>query len=298
MSGTQYDDSAAFHENGPYAHLITERRTAGRVPISMFCMALPKGLYCDPPYSYMSLSLLLSAEGSANRDFGTGYIRHHYCRGDFDLISPGVATEIQADGWQEMITFAFPFDSVKDVVSESLPNFNGDFGHLHAKPFREPLIERLCLRLWDESIKGNPYGELFAEGAILTIIAELMRLADIRKKGTNSKNNSLSSECLSQLVDYFEAHLDEKLSLVDLAALVSMPVTKFARAFKATTGQTPHQYFLERRISSAQALLASDDLPLSEVAYACGFASQSHMTDVFRAKLGVTPGRYRQEARL
>ncbi|MEM7710434.1 MAG: AraC family transcriptional regulator [Pseudomonadota bacterium] len=36
---------------------------------------------------------------------------------------------------------------------------------------------------------------------------------------------------------------------------------------------------------------------LAEIAYACGFASQSHMTDVFREKLGVTPGRYRKEVR-
>ena len=83
----------------------------------------------------------------------------------------------------------------------------------------------------------------------------------------------------------------------ELASLLGRPAARFLVDFKATTGQTPYQYVLSRRIARAQELLSAGEMPLAEVAYACGFASQSHMTDVFRQKLGVTPGRYRKEVR-
>jgi AraC family transcriptional regulator len=68
----------------------------------------------------------------------------------------------------------------------------------------------------------------------------------------------------------------------------------FARAFKAEIGQSPHQYLLQRRIDRARDLLAHSKASLIDVSMKCGFASQSHMCDVFRERLGVSPSQYRQ----
>jgi AraC family transcriptional regulator len=67
----------------------------------------------------------------------------------------------------------------------------------------------------------------------------------------------------------------------------------FASAFHQTTGFTPHQYVSHRRIERAQQLLTEADLPIAEVAYRCGFTSQSQFTTLFRPFTGVTPGRFR-----
>ena len=91
--------------------------------------------------------------------------------------------------------------------------------------------------------------------------------------------------------------IDEDLSgrvrLADLAAACRLPIGRFARAFKATAGMAPHEWLLLRRVDRAKSLLASSDLPLSQVASECGFSDQSHMTRVFARIVGHSPGRWR-----
>jgi AraC-like DNA-binding protein len=53
------------------------------------------------------------------------------------------------------------------------------------------------------------------------------------------------------------------------------------RAFKAATGKTLHRFVLERRIERAKQMLQQDHSTLADIAYACGFCSQAHLTSVF-----------------
>ncbi|MNL85512.1 Exoenzyme S synthesis regulatory protein ExsA [compost metagenome] len=75
-----------------------------------------------------------------------------------------------------------------------------------------------------------------------------------------------------------------------------MSTYHFARRFQETVGMSPHSYVLGRRIERAGALLRRRDVPLVDIALACGFSSQSHLTTVFRRCLGLTPGEYRRRA--
>jgi AraC-like DNA-binding protein len=68
----------------------------------------------------------------------------------------------------------------------------------------------------------------------------------------------------------------------------------FSRAFRQSTGLSPHQWLLQRRIDAARACLRDRDMPLSEVALACGFADQSHFTGIFTRCVGVSPGAWRR----
>jgi AraC family transcriptional regulator len=64
--------------------------------------------------------------------------------------------------------------------------------------------------------------------------------------------------------------------------------------FRAATGLTPHQYVLEQRLHRARQLLEQKETALADIAVACGFSVQTHMTDNFRKHLGITPGEYRR----
>lgn len=102
---------------------------------------------------------------------------------------------------------------------------------------------------------------------------------------------------LSRIDEVVDEHLSERITVEDLARALDMPRWTFADAFKAATGDTPHAYVTARRIDKACHLLRLGDMPLAEIAYATGFASQSHMTDTFRRVLGTTPGAWRREVR-
>ena len=106
-------------------------------------------------------------------------------------------------------------------------------------------------------------------------------------------DQKLSSAELRTVTDYIEAHLDSALRLSELAAAIGMNQYRFARAFQATTGDSPHKYVMKLRITHAQDLLAASKLSLGTIAATVGFSSQSHMTLAFQRNLSITPGRYR-----
>jgi AraC-like DNA-binding protein len=95
------------------------------------------------------------------------------------------------------------------------------------------------------------------------------------------------------------AHLaerwDERVALTDLSAAAGLSRFELVRQFRAHTGLTPHAFQLDLRIARARALLASG-ISAAEVAAACGFADQPHLTRTFKRAVGVTPGRYARAA--
>jgi len=108
------------------------------------------------------------------------------------------------------------------------------------------------------------------------------------------ENGTLSHHKLVIVHDYIEAHLNEKINLNDLASSVCLSPYHFNRVYKNTTGVCPHQYVLDRRIRLARELLRYNKLDICEVALNCGFSSQSHLTEWFTRRLGVTPKQYKK----
>lgn len=93
-----------------------------------------------------------------------------------------------------------------------------------------------------------------------------------------------------RLAEYIEQHLEQPLSLGELAQLAALSEYHFVRMFRASFGLPPHRYVLQRRLLRARQLLQHSRLPLGEIALACGFASASHFSNRFRAAFGAAPG--------
>lgn len=93
--------------------------------------------------------------------------------------------------------------------------------------------------------------------------------------------------------EFVDAHLDQPLSLGQLASLCALSEYHFARMFQLSFGLPPHRYVLAQRLLRAQQLLSGSALALGEIALACGFASASHFSNRFRQAFSATPGQYR-----
>ena len=87
----------------------------------------------------------------------------------------------------------------------------------------------------------------------------------------------------------------EPTSLDELCAAVGTSVFHACRVFRRATGTTLHGYRRRLRVRHALALLVDSDASLADIAAQTGFASQSHLTNMFRAELGTTPGRVRAQ---
>ena len=97
--------------------------------------------------------------------------------------------------------------------------------------------------------------------------------------------------------ELLSADLAHDLSLAEIAAACGLSRSHFGKAFKTTTGQTPHAWRTAQRIEAAQKLLRDDTASLPEIAIACGFADQSHLTRVFGARVGSSPAAWRRMRR-
>jgi AraC family transcriptional regulator len=103
-----------------------------------------------------------------------------------------------------------------------------------------------------------------------------------------------SETFLTRVIVFIEEHLVERFTLRELALEAGVSPFHFVRIFKQKTGLTPHQYVMSRRVARAQRLLEDGELPIATIAAETGFASQSHLTELFRREVGVTPRAYRE----
>ena len=110
----------------------------------------------------------------------------------------------------------------------------------------------------------------------------------------HSSLGKIPARGVAHVVDYIEASIDQDLRLAPLANIAAMSVYHFARRFKETVGVSPHAYVLSRRLDRAQRMLRHRKSTLVQVAAACGFSSQAHLTTTFLNAFGVTPGKFRQ----
>lgn len=98
----------------------------------------------------------------------------------------------------------------------------------------------------------------------------------------------------SRVDRYLRRSLHRPLRLEDLAEQAALSISHFARAFKDSFGVTPHSYIIRLRLERAQRLMLTTRDPLSQIALACGLASQAHLSKLFRRWLGETPSAWRR----
>jgi AraC-like DNA-binding protein len=95
-------------------------------------------------------------------------------------------------------------------------------------------------------------------------------------------------------VELVYAEMYGDLSLEELADAAGLSITHFSQMFRQSTGQSPHQFVLHRKLERANEMLRAEGRVL-DVAVACGFKSQQHFARVFRSVCGASPTEYRQE---
>lgn len=94
--------------------------------------------------------------------------------------------------------------------------------------------------------------------------------------------------------DLVDSRYADPLDLEALARAAHVSPRHFSRSFRATFGETPHQYLLTRRIERARHLLRTTDLKVAEVCLAVGFQGVGSFTTTFRRHVGMSPTAYRR----
>ncbi len=107
-------------------------------------------------------------------------------------------------------------------------------------------------------------------------------------------NGRLTQAQMNKLGAFLASRPDCRASIAEMAAAVGLSESWFTTAFKQTTGKTPLQWQLGKRIDLAQKLLMTTSLSLADIAAQVGFSDQAHLTKVFRQVAGETPAAWRR----
>ena len=158
--------------------------------------------------------------------------------------------------------------------------------------FNDALISQIALTIASEIQDG------FADGILVDALNTALAVQITRRFADPSKimpapSSGLSRERLQRVRDYIEAHLEDRLTLADLAGVACLSPYHFSRSFKEAVGTGPQRYVMRRRLERAKTLIRRTNQPLAEIAQQVGLCDQSHLTSIFRREIGETPGRYR-----
>jgi AraC-like DNA-binding protein len=151
-------------------------------------------------------------------------------------------------------------------------------------------------RLLSDCEATDRSSSLFADSVVAAIVARVSNLGS----GSTPAGRSLglTTRQLRAVGDFIQSNLARQIRLSELAGMTGLSPSQFGRAFKTSTGATPHQWHLSARIESAKRMLVDRRLALVDIALDTGFSEQSHFTRAFRAATGVSPGEWRRREAL
>lgn len=154
--------------------------------------------------------------------------------------------------------------------------------------FRD-LALRAALARAHSALSAEPSGGLAVEEAVLHAVTALR--PHLRPGPPNHGRARAEHTAVRRARAYLRERWDKRVSLVELSDVAGLSRFELVRRFRDQNGVTPHAYLLNLRVEEARRRLAAG-APPAEVAAACGFADQPHLTRVFKRAVGVSPGRY------
>ena len=231
---------------------------------------------------------LLSEYGSLEAEWLTETGKRHRKRfaGPAICVTPG--SQPHAMQWSEGV-HGFVVGIGANLIGDDtgIDGIREDYGCL------DPFLHHLINLLSETRQTETSLTRLHAEAAAVIIVEHLRRVAGKERLPRPRQSIVLSRTQLAQVLEYMDESLDSDMSLLALAKIARMSVSHFARCFKMATGMTPHLYLLQRRVERAKRLLAGE-ASIAEIAFACGFVTQAHLTTAFHKLVGATPKTYRR----
>lgn len=205
--------------------------------------------------------------------------------GDFDLQPAGTPGVWDDDGPSEMMVMSFSPAFLR-TTAEGLEM---DVARAELNPrmqARDACIEHIALALKAELEGGAPLSRLYGESLGVALTSRVLQRFGAASR---SAAHGLSRRQHRRVLDYIDDHLDEDLSLAELAAVAGVSVSHFTVLFRRTTSLSVHRFVVQRRVLRARELLLAGDMSIAQVALETGFAHQSHLARCMRKVVGMTP---------
>jgi AraC family transcriptional regulator len=240
----------------------------------------------EDAYSF-HVNFLRQASFSISRKARTAE-RYFLGEGDSTMLDYNEISTVTLHSPLDTVRLYVPRLTLQDFVREEY----GPSEEVHLKPpqqvIRDPMLYHLgaCLSALLEHPEEN--NSLLVDQIGLSLQNHLYQSYSATPASSHRARGGLAPWQQSRAKEAMDANLDKEINIARLANECGLSTSQFARAFKQSTGCPPHRWLLQR--------LASNKT-LAEIASACGFYDQSHLTRAFSQTVGTSPGLWRRARR-
>ena len=154
---------------------------------------------------------------------------------------------------------------------------------------RDDAVKYIGLAMLAEMESGGVGGRVYGESLATALATHLLRNHGTSPQVMPDGRGGLPRSALRRVINFVDDRLSKDLGLSEMAGVANLSQYHFSRQFKRSTGLSPHQYVIQRRVNRARELLSKTDLSVGDVASAVGFTHQSHLAYHTRRLFGVTP---------
>lgn len=193
------------------------------------------------------------------------------------------------------IDFYLPRRALDALADDSGSPRIDDLRHQPGVPL-EDSVARALLRSIESMLSALPHerNDLLVDHVAMALATHVAFTYGGMRPRSVTAIGSLAPWQERRAKELLEANLSANITLNELARECRLSIRHFTRAFRGSTGMSPHAWLMHHRIEKAKGLLMNSPRILSDVALDCGFADQSHFTRMFQRRVGISPGAWRR----
>jgi AraC family transcriptional regulator len=176
--------------------------------------------------------------------------KFHYTAGDLALCDRHVGE------WVGLMNVSHLQLGISDAAL--MASSDGAYGEVElraSRKFADPSLSALVAAARAEMVAGFPSGRLFLDSVEQAMAVALVKGHAVRHRAVQLYRGGLGSARLRRIKELVHAKMEFDLSLDEMAQSVGLSTAHFARMFRKSTGETPHQFVLRQRLERAKAML-------------------------------------------
>ena len=216
---------------------------------------------------------------------------------------PGVVTIIPAGSrarWDihrpmNVVQLYLPQSTLDRIADDATISTPGELLERTGHP--DPIISRLLLSAADVIESSETLDTLFRQQLTDVIATRLLTTHAGSPTAFERTTGGLSPLALRRAIERLHSDSDTDISLAALASDAGVSRFHFCRAFKQSTGLSPHAWLRQHRLDQAKNMLRDTDVAVVSVAAALGYSSQTAFAAAFKKLTGETPSDWRRSAR-
>ncbi|MEZ5307531.1 MAG: AraC family transcriptional regulator [Pyrinomonadaceae bacterium] len=278
-------------KNGDKSESVLFARQVSYPGIEAFHHRVLAGELRDQTIDCHEINVNLFGEIRVRKQNPVGFRTSHVSSPGSVCLSPSGAS-VGAD-WSdqlELLSLCFVPGFLDRVAAEN--GFSGGYELVEDHRENDRVVQHLGLALVHETGESDPTDGIYADSLSQTLAVHILKNYSTAA-AKQQKKGGLSGYRLRAVRDFINDNLENELTLGEMAEVAGLSRFHFTRAFRKSTGRTPRQYVIEKRVERAKQLLSRSDIPIVEVVFQTGFKNQSHFTSLFRRLTSITPAVWR-----